>query len=157
MGVEVRGIEEVEKYFNDLDVKVQQKVLTEAVRAEARIFQAAIQEAAPVKIEPGGILPDGALQADVIYRIGTDSSGRPAAVVGFGKLTRRVAGWVEYGHRLIRRHSKGLIRLKVKGGGSGLQVGTVQAHPFIRPAFEASVEAGNEAFAETFAEELKKR
>ena len=80
----------------------------------------------------------------------------PAAVVGFGKLTRAVAGWVELGHRLVRGgYSKVLKNGKVRG--PGRQVGTVAAHPFVRPAYEASVDAANQAFAETFAAEIKKR
>ena len=157
MSIEVRGIEDVQKFLTQLDADVQQKVLRSALRAEGQVFKAAVEAAAPVKVEPGGVLPDGALKTDVILRVGTDDAVRPAAAVGFGSLTRRVAGWVEYGHRLIRRHIEGKIRLRVKGGGTGVQIGTVSAHPFIRPAFEASVAEANAAFAEKFSQELRKR
>jgi len=157
MGIEVIGIEDVQKFLTQLDADVQRKVLQSALRAEGQVFKEAVEAAAPIKIEPGGVLPDGALKADVILRVGTDEAGRPAAAVSFGSFTRRVAGWVEYGHRLIRRHSKGKIRLRVKGGGMGIQVGTVPAHPFIRPAFETSVAEANAAFAEKFSQELRKR
>ena len=102
----------------------------------------------------GGILPNGALRSDIVVRMTRDDDGTLIAVVGPAKLTRWVARLVEYGHRLVRGgRSRVLKNGKTKGPGK--EIGTVQAHPFIRPAYEASRQQVADAICKTLATEVE--
>jgi HK97 gp10 family phage protein len=157
-GIRVEGVKGVQKFLQDLDVRIQDKAMRASLRAGGKVFQAAIQERAPERVEDGGnSLPVGALAADITLKVGRDEEGTLSAVVSPGKRTAHVAGWVEYGHRLVRGGYAKFNKAGKKIRGPGAQVGTVPEHPFIRPAFEASVEAAELAFAEELSNQIAKR
>jgi len=156
--IRVEGIGETKRFLEEFDAKMQDRAMRQALNAGGEVMLVAVAEAAPERVEwLGGRLPPGALKADVQLVTKRLDDGRLAVIVQFGKLTYWIAGFVEYGHRLIRRAAGGKFKLKVRGGGTGQQIGTVEPHPFIRPAFEGSKVAAIQAFAERFKAELRKR
>ncbi len=152
--IHIEGLDQVKAELARFDVKVQEQAMRAALNAGGAVFQAEVQSRAPERpdLPSGTALPPGALAADIVRRTQKLSSGVMAVIVGPGRLTRHVARWVEYGHRLVRggRNRKGR-------GGPGRVVGSVPSHPFIRPAFEAAEGAAVEAFAEGLKAELRKR
>ena len=153
--IDVEGLSALQAKLDDLGTKAADRAIRKALKAGALIEQAAIIERAPVKDVTGGILPPGALKSDIVIRMKKDAMGANSAVVGPAKLTAHVARWVEYGHRLVLG---GRLRVLASGKtrGSGKQVGQVDAHPFIRPAYEASRSAVAEAICTTIATEVEK-
>jgi HK97 gp10 family phage protein len=155
ISIEVKGLEELKSKLDQLSTKEADAAIRKALRAGAAIEQAAIAERAPVKVDTGGTLPEGALKSDIVVKMTRDGQGNIAAIVGPDKLTSHVARWVEYGHRLVRDgYSRVLANGKTKG--SGKQVGNVPAHPFIRPAFEATADEVAQTIASTLAAEIEK-
>jgi hypothetical protein len=77
------------------------------------------------------------------YETELDTNGQGGRVrIGFGREGRR-AMWVEYGHRLMSHNP------------DEKEIGTVPAHPFMRPAADAAADAAIEAFRATLESELK--
>jgi HK97 gp10 family phage protein len=157
--IEIKGLAELQAKLEDLGTKAADRAWRKALRAGAEIEQAAIIERAPVKGElddgHGGVLPPGAIKADIVIKMKRDDQGNPIAVVGPDEYTRRIAGFVEYGHRLVRGgYNKELANGKTRGPGK--VVGQVDEHPFIRKAYEATREEVATAIAETLAAEIEK-
>jgi HK97 gp10 family phage protein len=141
--------------LEDLGTQAGEHAIRKALRAGAAIEQAAIEERAPVNDLTGGSLPAGALRADITVRMTRSDQGNISAIVGPGKLTRHVADWVEYGHRMVTGgRSRKLANGKTKGPGQ--EVGTVPEHPFIRPAYEATAQEVANTIAEVLKEEVTK-
>lgn len=141
------GLKELQAKLADLGTKAGHKVVREALLEGGKVLQTAIAERAPERPElpSGTALQPGALRQDIELHIGT-ADGRPAAIVEPGKYTRHVAGWVEYGHRIVKGGYSRLLhgRNEGKHRGPGHQIGDVPAHPFIRPGYEAArVEAAH--------------
>jgi HK97 gp10 family phage protein len=156
ISISVEGLSELQATLEDLSTKQADTCIRKALKAGASIEQAAIIERAPIKVEgAGGAFPAGALANDIVVRMTRDEQGNLMAVIGPDKLTRRLASWVEYGHRLVRGgYSRKLANGKTRGPGS--EVGTVPAYPFIRPAYEATQQAVTDAMATTLATEIEK-
>lgn len=138
---QMTGLRELDEKLGELGDKEAKRIINSALKASGLVFEAAVRSRAPVR--PGGpsgtALPPGALKNDIGSYIGaTDDGGRPlpAVIVRPGQFTRRVANWLEYGHRQVRG---GYSRLLATGKrrGPGREIGAVPAHPFIRPAYEA--------------------
>jgi len=139
MDVRVVGYEEMVQMLHQLDLKKQNRIVRSALRAGAVIVQSAISEAAPVNEWPlspnSSAQAPGALKNDIGIRI-AGSAEDYIAIVGPLAHTEQLARWVEYGHRIVRG---GYSRIAKDGRtlrGPGKEVGRVDAHPFIRPAFE---------------------
>jgi HK97 gp10 family phage protein len=141
--------------FDNLSTKQRETIERKALRAGAAIEQAAITERAPEKVGKGGVLPDGALRTDIGTKMSRDDEGNLIAIVGPGKYTRRIADFVEFGHRIV---TGGYLRQLENGKtrGPGTENGTVEPHSFIRPAFEASQEEVSAAICNTLVEEIEK-
>ncbi len=90
-------LSELQAKLSDLGDKAADRAIRAALRAGAEIEQVAISERAPIKDRTGGTLPDGALKNDIVIRIKKDQFGGLSATIGPDKLTKHVAGWVEYG------------------------------------------------------------
>jgi HK97 gp10 family phage protein len=153
--VKVEGLAELQTKLDALTTKQANKCIRTALKAGALIEQAAIVERAPIKDETGGMLPPGALKSDIVIRFMKDDQGAISAKVGPAKLTAHVARWVEYGHRIVQG---GRSRVLASGRtrGRGRQTGLVPAHPFIRPAYEASRQQVITTICTTLATELEK-
>jgi len=133
------------------------KILARAYREGAKVYQAAVSDAAPEQVETtegSDALPPGALKSDVTISK-APSTGGPIYLVGFGRLTRHVAGWVEYGHRLVRGGTSRVLK-SGKTRGKGSEVGTVKPHPFFRDAFEHSTDAAAKAISDSVSEQVNK-
>lgn len=129
-----------------------------AVRAGAAVIRKAMVENTPVlagtNVGSDSLKP-GAMKNDIRVAM-IDEEGDPAALIGPGKKTAHVAGWVEYGHRMVSGgQSKVLDSGKTRGPGKASEV-DVPSHPFLRPAFESSEAAALDAVSVTLAEELNK-
>jgi HK97 gp10 family phage protein len=152
--VDIEGLADLQAKLTDLSTRQADNAMRTALKAGAVIEQAAISTAAPIKVGSGGILPDGALKNDIVVKIKRDTNGGLIATVGPDKYTAHVCRWVEYGHRLIRGgYSRLLANGKTRGPGE--EVGTVEEHPFIRPAWEATREAVTTAITTTLAQEIE--
>lgn len=155
INIDIQGLAELKATLESLATKDADRCILQALKAGAAIEQAAISEAAPVKDSTGGLLPDGAIRNDIEVRVHRPS-GRPAYVtVAPGKYTAHVARWVEYGHRLVRGGYSKLLK-NGKTRGPGKEVGIVEEHPFIRPAYEQSQEAVAKAIQTTLLESITK-
>lgn len=153
ISVSVEGLSELQAKLDQLSTKQADTAIRNALKAGAEIERAAISERAPIKDTTGGILPDGALKNDIVVKIKRSQQGGLYAVVGPDSYTEFVAKMVEYGHRLVRGgRSRLLANGKTKGPGT--QVGTVDAHPFIRPAFEATQQEVVDVMCQTLADEI---
>lgn len=110
-----------------------------ALHNGGKVIADAMIERAPVlaaRTAHSTALVPGALKADIGVRLRTEG-GEHYAYIGPGKLTRHVARWVELGHRSVH----GGYSHIAPGGkfrGPGVAGDDVPAHPFIRPAYEAS-------------------
>jgi HK97 gp10 family phage protein len=133
--VKITGIAEVQKMLAEAPKNIVMLGFGRALNAGINVIAAAVAERVPVK--------EGELAAALVTEVVVDANARGGiASVGFGKMGHR-ANWVEYGHRMVT-HKPGKK-----------QVGDVPAHPFMRPAADASADAAIDAFAETLAATLK--
>lgn len=140
IGVRVEGLRELQAALDRAKGPQAQRVLARGLRAGAEVFQAAIEERAPVRpaLPSSTALPPGALRGDIeIHTLRTAEPGGAAVTVGPGKYTAHVARWVEFGHRLVRGGQSKLLP-SGKTRGRGVHAGAVPPHPFLRPAFEAA-------------------
>jgi HK97 gp10 family phage protein len=155
-GLEItfEGMDKFNSNMMTLSGPTAELVARRAMRAGGRVIQAAITEAAPVRpdLPSGTALPPGALKSDIELHVVKERDGSISAIIAPGKQTSHQARWVEYGHKLVRGG-----RLTNWGKpGKGQEVGFVEAHPFIRPAFEASEAAALAAAEESVAVEITK-
>ena len=148
------GFAEVERSLDDLGQSLGEQICRKALRAGGNVMKGAIAANAPVRpdLPSGTALPVGALQSDITVIVSKDSPESFSAWIEPGKSTLHVARWVEWGHRQVAGG-----RFKNWGKrGKGKEVGDVEAHPYIRPAFDANEELAFSAIAETIATEVNK-
>lgn len=125
--------------------RAERKALTRV----GQIVKAAIVERTPVQSGvPEGLLAPGELAASIRASVhiandeGTTVGDTSRVTIGPGTAkTRTVANWVENGHANPRA-KKGLQH--------------TPAHPFVRPAQDATEQQAIEAYAETMAAEVQK-
>jgi HK97 gp10 family phage protein len=154
ISIDIEGLSDLQAKLDDLSTKAAEKAIRAALKAGAAVEQAAIIERAPVKDGTGGVLPEGALKSDIVVRISRDDQGTIIAVVGPAKLTKWIARLVEYGHRNVRGGVSRLLR-NGRSKGPGSHIGDVPAHPFIRPAYEASRQEVANAICTTLVTEIE--
>ena len=156
--IEIRGGTELQQKLDELKKEQADAFMRKALREGASVIRNEVAERAPEQVETPGpestALPPGALRNDVVVRTPRKTTG-PLVVVEFGKYTRHVARWVEYGHRLVRG---GYLKVLANGKtrGKGKEFGQVAAHPFIRPGFEASAPRAVDAITESLKQSLAK-
>lgn len=146
---------ELQQKLDQLKGEQLEKIMRKALRDGAKVYQAAVSEAAPERVETtegSDALPPGALKSDVIVTK-VPSQGGPIYEVWFGKLTRHVAFWVEYGHRLVRGGTSRVLK-SGKTRGKGREVGQVKPHPFFRDAFEHSTDAAAKAISDSITKQV---
>lgn len=132
-GIVFEGMTEFEGAMTQLAIELPEKAVRRGLRDGGRVIQAAITEAAPVRpdLPSGTALPPGALKADIELHVVKERNEESSfsAYIEPGKYTRYAARLVEYGHEMVIGGRKGKGRKAV---------GQVAAHPFFRPAFDAS-------------------
>ena len=160
MAIETAGIAEMKAKMAAMRSGVAGPISKRAVRAGGRVIAVAMIEAAPLndlRNASSNSLPAGAFKEDIKVRFPADQNqtAEAVALIGPGKKTSHVQRWVEYGHRMVHGgQSKVGADGKVRGSGVVHDV-DVPAHPFLRPAFEASIGAAQEAIAANMAKGLK--
>jgi hypothetical protein len=149
MKMKTSGWSQTEAGLKELRRLVQEDDTHKAVRAAARVVSEEMGIEAPVldeKTARSTALDPGALKAGIrVNEVRKIADGLIRALMGPRKGTRRAAHLVEYGHRLIRG---GTSSVGPRGAtGPGKLIGDVPAHPFLRPAYEASWRNSLERFA----------
>lgn len=126
-----------EQDMKQLAGPVADKVGMTAMTAGGQVLLEALQEVAPERpdLPSGTALPVGALAADLQTRSSKQADGTIVNRTGPGKATRHVAGWVEYGHE-----QAGFARSEKRLIGGHLEGKFVPAHPWIRIAYETTID-----------------
>lgn len=136
--ITVEGLEETAAMLEKASKTLVARGYMKALQAGSNVIADAVEVRTPIKSEDtGGLLDKDELRESLMVDIQLDSQFRGGvAEIGFGK-NGHVANFVEYGHILLG-HKPGKKPL-----------GDVPAHPFMRPAADASAEAAIDAFAES--------
>ncbi len=160
MDITITGVEQLKRNIEAMRQRMTTTVARKAVREGAKVIAGAMAEAAPIldkKTAKSNALEPGSLKADIRAR-NTSANGETAAIAGPTKKTAYVARFVEYGHRNVRGgYSKAVGDGTTRGPGRQLQGDNAETpeHPFLRPAFEQSVDAAIAARDQVLAEGLK--
>lgn len=159
MAVKIEGLQQVLANIEEFRGEMGSSAIRDGVRAAAKVYAEAERETAPLldhKTANSTSLDPGAIKEDIrITPVSKDEVGVVHVFVGPGKKTRHVAGWVEWGHRLIKGgYSKVLPTGKLRG--PGREVGQVRPYPFLRQAYEQSQVSAIDAFVVAAAKRLKR-
>jgi hypothetical protein len=150
--ITITGLAEVQAMLRDAPRHIVVSGFARAGRDAANVFEAELAVRTPVRTET--LWNDetfsefrnqtgGGLRASVVSTVEVDAQGRGVHTqTGFGKQGH-VAAWVEFGHRMVTHKPK------------KREVGFVPAHPFIRPAFEASGDRAIDVFARSLTRTVK--
>lgn len=125
--------------FQGMAMKVKRELAFDALYQAVLPTVEAVRERAPIDQSPGAKHP-GALKDSVglvMRRYKTSVRAIIGPLRGFPGEPAATAHLVEYGHRVATAKTG---KLKKKMGGDAAAVGDVPAHPFMRPAWEASKE-----------------
>jgi HK97 gp10 family phage protein len=156
--ITIDGLAAVDEHLAALSREAARKIARNALRKGGEVMRDAIMERAPERpdLPSGTALPVGALAADIRMGATTDDGGNPSEWVGPGKFTSHAARWVEYGHRQVKGGRSRLLK-SGKTRGPGKEMGEpVPAHPFIRPAYEATAEKTIEVMVESLVADVEK-
>lgn len=159
MDIEQSGVEEMKAKMLAMRQHMSGPGSQKAVRAGGNVIKGAMVERTPVLIEKNAgsnALEPGSVKRDILVRFpASENQYQVTALIGPGKRAGRVAHLVEYGHRMVvGGKSRVLANGKVQGNGKVLER-DVPAHPFLRPAFEASVAEAQKVLAETMGKQLQ--
>jgi hypothetical protein len=144
--ITVSGLDESIKMLSDAPRDVVARGFLRAFEAAGDVIIGELWPRVPIDLKAamnaahGG---KGALVTQLDSFIELDSQFRGGTMeIGFGPLGH-IALWNEYGHRMVGHKPK------------KKEIGEVPAHPFMRPAFDASAEAAIDAFANALTEYLR--
>lgn len=141
-GITVTGLDQTLAALDNLPKNIVALGFAKALEAGGMVIQREVDKRTPIQLKASGgqlIVEGGALKAALTHKIEIDSQLRGGSfIIGWGNQAYKVP-WVEYGHRMIGHKPK------------KLDLGTVPAHPFARPAIEFSYERAIEVFADTLA------
>ena len=157
MKAEFTGLTELVAKMKQAQVDMGGKEMKKALRAGGAVMKEALVERAPMMLEektPGSdSLEPGALKDGMRVLI-IDGENGPEALIGPNAKVAHVARWVEYGHRQV---SGGYLKLlgNGKSRGTGTAGVDVPAYPFIRPAFESTINDALKAQAESLEKSFK--
>jgi len=156
--IEQTGIAEMKAKMLAMRQNVSGPISKRAVRAGGNVIKAAMVERTPINAEKNAgsnSLEPGAIKADIKVRFpAQENAQETTAIIGPGTKTGYAARWVEYGHRMV---SGGQSKVGPDGRtrGPGKAGVDVPAHPFLRPAYEASLHAAQDAMAAEAAKGLQ--
>ncbi len=144
MAIAFQNVPALVRRMEQLREDMVKKAARKAVRAGAQVIAEAMVERAPVqkaKTKGSNALDPGELKADIKVRNVPDDAGEVAATAGPGHKTAHAARWVEWGHRDVHGGSSRVVDGKGRTRGPGkASAQDVPPHPFLRPAFEESVQ-----------------
>ena len=138
--------------MNALPGETRTKALRKSLRAMGKVVEAAIIERAPEQSDtPHGSLAKGELKGNIGTRVHiaqdeNSATEHDSVVIGPGRKTAYIAEFVETGHA-NRPRSKPSNKPRTD---------RVEAHPFVRPAFDATKEEAIAVFEQTMADEIRK-
>lgn len=157
MGVKIAGFAEMQAELKALGDAVRIGAVRDAAKEAAAVMRDEMRERAPVldeKTAESTALAPGELKRGIGLWLRSAGEGLVMVIIGPRRGTGRAAHLVEYGHRLVKG---GASRVGARGAeGPGREIGDVPAHPFLRPAFEASSQKVLDKFAEALRERLRK-
>ncbi len=155
----ITGIEEVQRMLTEAPKSVVARGYVKALGAGIGVIRAELDIHTPIQAseiytaaQKGDNHP-GDLKRALATEVVLDSRFRGGiATLGYGNQSR-IAGWVEWGHRLVRKggtytDSRGRKR-------KGTVTGFVPAHPWMRPGFDASADEAIAAFANSLEQTLR--
>lgn len=141
--ITVTGLEDVQRMLAEAPKTVVAGGFVKAGTASGRVIEERLLAGTPERDEGERNEDEPHLIDSSVIEIKLDSQNRGVQVkVGFGRMGYK-ALLVEYGHVLLG-HKPGKKPL-----------GSVPAHPFMRPAADASAEPAIEAFAQSLAETVR--
>ena len=139
------GPEELLLKLKDLEAKVSGKYMRTALRAGAKVIRTQMVADAPVK--------SGATRAAVKLKAMRRSRTRVGMMISVGagwfKGTEFYAGFVEFGHRIGKRLSKGKL------AATGDTRGTVPGKQWMHGAFTKSIGTAAETVLESLQQQMK--
>jgi hypothetical protein len=144
---EIEGLAEI---LDKFPIEVQNRMLQKSLEQGAIVVRQAVMEAAPVRVDEktsgSNSLPPGYVKADI--RIAPRRSGR-GWLIGGSKATAYVIRWLELGHMMVHGGKRARSGGRMINRGGIVSTEHVPAHPFLRPAFDASWKHGlNAIYAE---------
>jgi HK97 gp10 family phage protein len=142
ISAKITGFGDIAKRLKEMPQKIQNRALRKALTSAIDIVGKEVQVRCPEKT--------GLMKQNIGVKVKIDSREGGAAIVGFndgpGEIPQGVlALWVEVGHE-DRGHGKTKSKRK--------NLGTVAAHPFLRPALDATKTQAMDAFAESLTASL---
>jgi hypothetical protein len=141
MSITVRGIPEVQRSLAAFPRQLVMSTFAKALGRAAAVFEAELSARVPEGMDTTSSENYGTLLDNLCDEITIDAQGRGGKLqVGFGRKGM-VALWVEYGHRMVSHSKK--------------ELGTVQPHPFMRPAFEAAADRAVDVFIDSVREYMQ--
>jgi hypothetical protein len=136
-------LSQFERDLTKLGIKASTTITARALRAGGAILAEAQRDHAPIlteKIPGSDSLEPGAVKDDIQTMINIDGvKGVAQAIVGPGYETDYVVNWLEKGHEMV---SHGKKRNRTKIGKKGFVDPVNDGEGFMRPAYEASAQAG---------------
>lgn len=133
---EVHGSQELRRKLQAIGAELATRITEKALEAGVEVMGDALVARTPVR---RGELREHACASIIVAPSGLTG----LAKIGFGKQDYK-ARWVEFGHE------------QVKGKGESREViGHVEAHPFMRPTYDATKDEAKEAMLNVFRSELK--
>jgi HK97 gp10 family phage protein len=155
--IQIDGLVELQAKLEELKTTAAESCIRKALRAGALYEKDALETAAPVRpdLPSGTALPPHALENDITISVNKISDDNFIATIGPGRATAQAARLVEYGHRLVTG-GRSKTGKSGKSVGPGKQVGTVPAHPWIRPTWESTENEVTRIVTDTLAEEVTK-
>lgn len=157
MELELTGMQELLAKLEASRVRMAGPEMTIALKEGAKVIQQAMTERAPVLDHrtPGSTaLEPGALQKGIKVRMHVGPAGAEALIGPTGEVAH-VARFVEYGHRMVHGGQSKVVDAAGHTRGSGTAGEDVPPHPFLRPAFEASVAEAGEVMALSLKQSLR--
>lgn len=146
MEIRITGLEQVQRALKELPKELVIGTFAKALDRSAGVIAAELEARATALPDTDTDTP---LSEHVITSVEVDAGGRGGvAHIGFDQTTDERTGkpqdkkalWVEFGHEMVTHDGK--------------NIGHVPAHPFVRPAFDASAEKATEVFQEAMLENL---
>lgn len=160
MKLELSGWNEAQGRMKLVRDTIRDEATVEAARQGGRVIRDEMRVRAPILADipspRSTARAPGTLKRAIRQLTRNVKNGVAEAIIGPSGKWSFLASWVEYGHRLVKRVDGGKVKLRVAGGGQGEQIGTVQPHPFLRPAYEASVDSALNRMGEVYRETIRK-
>jgi HK97 gp10 family phage protein len=141
--ITVTGLQETLAMLDRAPKLIVARGFLQAAKAAAAVIEEELEIRTPERDEGERNEDIPHLRDAMVSNISLDAQLRGVSVsTGFGRAGN-VALWVEFGHRLVG-HKPGKK-----------DIGTVPAHPFMRPAADAAGPRAIDAFADSLAKTLK--